>query len=187
MLITPLQYTDLSYQVYEKLKEMILSGQLKPGEKIAQEKIASMLGISRMPLHKAFQMLEDEFLVKSIPRRGIFVRKPNLREIMEAFECREGLEGIAARYAATNMPLDQVKELQELFNSFIDSEEVDKMEYQRADQAFHEAIIGASENSVLQRLNSIGNVLIRTYPKGIILPLQESLQDHILILEAIEH
>ena len=186
MQITPIHYTDLSFQVYEKLKEMILSGQLKPGEKIAQEKIAAILGVSRMPLHKAFQMLEDEFLVESIPRRGIFVRKTNLREIMEAFECREGLEGVAARHAAMNMPLDQVKELQELFNSFLISEEIDKMEYQRADQAFHEAIIRASENSVLQRLNNIGNVLIRTYPKGIILPLHESLHDHIRILQAIE-
>jgi len=74
---------------------MILAGELKPGEKLPQEKIAEQLGVSRMPLHKAFVMLEDEFLVESIPRRGIFIRKPDIQEIIDAFECREGLEGIA--------------------------------------------------------------------------------------------
>jgi DNA-binding GntR family transcriptional regulator len=47
---------------------MILSGEFSPGEKLLQEKIASQLGISRTPLHKAFVLLEEEFLVVSIPR-----------------------------------------------------------------------------------------------------------------------
>nr|MDA3821513.1 FCD domain-containing protein [Bacteroidales bacterium] len=53
-----------------------------------------------------------------------------------------------------------------------------------ADQDFHETIIRASRNKVINRLNHIGNVLIRTYPKGIILPLEESLEDHAKIIRA---
>ena len=184
MTIEPIQQTDLSYQVYQRIKEMILSGSLKPGEKIPQEKIAAQLGVSRMPLHKAFVMLEDEFLVESIPRRGIFVRKPDIQAIIDAFECREGLEGIAARRAAENLSDQEIDELEKIFAKVFEGEEITHFDYQQADRAFHEAIIRASGNQVMERLNSIGSVLIRTYPKGIILPLEESIEDHRKIIKA---
>jgi DNA-binding GntR family transcriptional regulator len=180
----PIEYTDLSYQVYSRIREMILKGDLKPGEKIPQEKIASTLGVSRMPLHKAFQMLENEYLVESIPRRGIFVRKPDLVKIMEAFECREGLEGIAARRAASSMTNDEIDELEALIAPFINSIKIDPKKYQTADHSFHETIIRFSGNSILMRLNNIGDVLIQTYPRGIILPLEESMNDHLKIIKA---
>lgn len=183
--ISPIEYTDLSFLAYERIKEMILQGKLQPGEKLYQEKLAAKLGISRMPLHKAFQMLEDEFFLESKPRRGFFVRKTDIREIIEAFECREGLEGIAARRAALNMSEEQIYELKELVKPFIYARNIDMMNYQRNDQIFHEMIIQASNNSVLQKLNNIGNVLIRTFPKGIILPVAESVRDHLNIIKAI--
>lgn len=184
MALEPIYQPDLSYQVYSRIKEMILHGELKPGEKLLQEKLAAQLGISRMPLHKAFAMLEDEFLVESIPRRGIFIRKPDLQEIIDAFECREGLEGIAARRAATNLSDADINRLEELFRPFFSAKKIDPAGYQAADQAFHEAIIQASGNNIMKKLNNIGNVLISTYPKGIILPLAESLEDHRQIIQA---
>ena len=180
----PIQHSDLSFLVYERIKDMILSGKLAPGEKLPQEKIASMLGVSRMPLHKAFVMLEDEFLVESIPRRGIFIRKTDLKEIIEAFECREGLEGIAARKAALNLKVREIDQLENLFKEFSEKNLFEPVKYQRADQQFHETIISASGNNVLKKLNNIGNLLIRTYPRGIILPYEESLTDHYLIINA---
>jgi DNA-binding GntR family transcriptional regulator len=186
MVTKPIQYKDLSYQAYKRIREMILSGEFKAGEKIPQERIAEMLGVSRMPLHKAFQMLEDEYLVESIPRRGIFVKKPDLVSIMEAFECREGLEGLAARRAALSLNSKQIGALEKLFSPFHDLRNLDEIKYQKADQKFHETIIRSSGNMILQRLNSIGNVLIKTYPKGIILPYEESMNDHRLIIGALK-
>ena len=55
-----IEYTELSKSIYIKLKTLISSGELKPGEKILQEKIAQKLGVSRTPLLKALQMLEFE-------------------------------------------------------------------------------------------------------------------------------
>jgi len=182
--LQPIKQADLSVQVYQRIKEMILSGELKPGEKLPQEKIAEQLGVSRMPLHKAFVMLEEEFLVESIPRRGIFIRKPDIQEIIDAFECREGLEGIAARRAASNLTNKEIDHLEFLFKEFQDLTHIDPVLYQAADTEFHELIIQASGNKVMHRLNSIGSVLIRTYPKGIILPFRESLNDHGRIVEA---
>ncbi|MFC2080055.1 GntR family transcriptional regulator [Bacteroidota bacterium] len=184
MTFEPIQQADLSLQVYQQIRNMILSGELKPGEKLPQEKIADQLGVSRMPLHKAFVRLEEEFLVESIPRRGIFIRKHDLREIIEAFECREGLEGIAARRAAENLSENDIDYLEELFSPFSKDMPIDTFRYQEADQKFHEAIIQFSGNRIMHKLNRIGNVLIGTYPKGIILPLEESLEDHANIIQA---
>ncbi len=179
-------YTDLSVQVYERLKEMVLTGQLAPGDKIKQEHIAKVLGISRMPLHKAFQMLENEFLVESIPRKGIFVKKHSIREIMDAFECREGLEGIAARRAAKNVTDEEITSLKALFEPYLQADNIDMVSYRKADQILHDTIIRLSGNIILQKMNTIGNVLIMTYPRGIVLPIKESLSDHIEILDALE-
>lgn len=186
MPVSPIQYQDLSIQVYERIKKMITSGELKPGEKIKQEHMANLLGVSRMPLHKAFQILEDQMLVESIPRRGIFVHNPSLKEYIEAFECREALEGIAVRKAAVNMANEQINELKHLFIPFHRLEPINITEYRKADRIFHEAIMQASDNKLLQRLNGIGNVLIKTFPKGILLGIQDSLNDHMNIIEALE-
>jgi len=183
--IKPLKYSDLSYQAYTRIREMILSGKIKAGEKIPQEKIAEMLGVSRMPLHKAFQMLEDEYLVESIPRRGIFVKKPDLVSVMEAFECREGLEGIAARRAACQMSEKEIDRLEGLFLPFSNLSNPDPVRYQKADHKFHETLINSSGNRILRKLNHIGSVLIRTYPKGIILSYEESMNDHKKIVSAL--
>lgn len=184
MSLEPIQQTDLSYKVYERIKEMILSGELEPGQKLPQEHIAEQLGVSRMPLHKAFVMLEDEFLVESIPRRGIFIKKPDLQEIIDAFEVREGLEGIAARRACRLLRESDLLQMEALFQNFRDDHSIDHAAYQSADSEFHEMIIRASGNKVMHRLNSIGSVLIRTYPKGIILPFEESMKDHDEIIAA---
>jgi len=60
---------ELGNQAYKKVKSMILTKKLKPGQKIVQDKLAADLGISRTPLRTALQMLEAEYLVESLPRR----------------------------------------------------------------------------------------------------------------------
>lgn len=184
MILEPIHQTDLSQQVYQRIREMIFSGELKPGDKLPQEKIAAQLGVSRMPLHKAFVMLEDEFLVESIPRRGIFIRKPDIQEIIDAFECREGLEGVAARRATERLSDHEINHLDRLFSPFREKGPINELKYQQADREFHETIIVGSGNRVMQKLDNIGSVLIRTFPRGIILPLEDSLEDHRLIIEA---
>jgi DNA-binding GntR family transcriptional regulator len=179
---------DLSFQVYEKVKSMIINNEIKPGEKLKQEHLAEQLGISRMPLYKAFQMLEDELLVENKPRRGYFVREINLKDIMDAFECREGLEGIAARKAANSMSAGEIDHLNNLFAPFQSvGGNIDIMEYQKADEKFHQHIIEASENYILRRLNMLGNVLMQTYQKGLIRPPAETLAEHFSIIAAIKN
>lgn len=184
----PIKYYDLSYMVYEKIKDMILNDVLKPGDKIKQESIAAQLGVSRTPLHKAFQMLENEYLVESIPRRGIFVKKINLTQVCDVFECREGLEAIAARRVARNHTREELSILKSYFESYLNipPEDINPHDYQIADREFHNTMLQLSGNQIIMNLDVLGNILVRSYMKGLIRKPQDTLVEHIAILEAIE-
>ncbi len=181
-----IQYLDLSNQVYERLKDMILKNQFQPGEKLLQEKIAAQLGVSRTPLHKAFQMLENDYLVESIPRRGIFVKKIDIKQIYDAFECREAIEGVAARRLAKVIKKSQVEKLRLLFEPFIGRSEVNNEAYQKADREFHNTLMRLSGNEILSKLDITGNILVRTYSKGLVREPEETLQEHMAIIDALE-
>lgn len=180
-----IQHQDLSYEIYKQLKSMILSNELQAGTKMKQEHIAAMFGVSRMPLHRAFQMLENEMLIESIPRRGFFVTKIDISQLIDAFECREALEGIAARRAAKNITKEQLKYLKSLFKKFIGSNEINIAEYLQSDQEFHNMIIKISGNQIINRLELLGNNTIRTFRGGLLRPPQETLSEHLGIIEAL--
>lgn len=181
-----IQHQDLSYEIYKRLKNMILSNQLEAGAKLKQEHIAAMFGVSRMPLHRAFQMLENEMLVESIPRRGYYVTKVNPEQLIDAFECREVLEGLAARKAAENITKEQLKYLKSLFKKFAGNDEINVTEYMESDQEFHNMIMKISGNQILNRLELLGNNTIRTFRGGLLRPPKETLPEHLGILAAIE-
>ena len=182
-----IEYQDLSYKAYLQLKELIISGNLKAGEKIPQEHIARKLGISRMPLHKAFQMLENELLVESIPRRGIFVKETNLREIADAFECREALEMVACHRLVETASDEDIDQLEDLFTPFKNRSKIDLIEYQQADQQFHGLFIKLTGNKMLMRMEVIGNVLVNSYRKGLIRKPKETLSEHFAIIDALRN
>ncbi len=181
-----LKYYDLSEQAHKKIKAMILTNKLQPGQKIIQEKLAEELGVSRMPLHKAFQMLENELLVEHIPRRGIFVKKVDLNEIADAFECREVLEGLAARRAAQSITPAEIRFLHNLFSPFSsDPANADPAKYQEADMIFHNTIIRISGNRILEKMEMLGNVITRTHQRGLIRGPIETYREHMDIIEAL--
>jgi GntR family transcriptional regulator, vanillate catabolism transcriptional regulator len=182
--MSKIEYFDLSYQVYLKIKELILEGQFKPGEKLLQEKIAQMLGVSRTPLHKAFQMLEDEFLVESVPRRGIFVRKVDIDEILDTFECREVLEGLAAFKVAARISKQEIQQLREIFEPFMDQDNFELDPYHSADRKFHHDIIAISGNKVLTKMEILSNVMHKTNYHGMFRLPNETLPEHLDIIDA---
>jgi DNA-binding GntR family transcriptional regulator len=182
-----IQHQDLSYEIYKRLKLMILANEFEAGSKLKQEHIAAMFGVSRMPLHRAFQMLENEMLIESIPRRGYFVTKVNINQLIDAFECREALEGIAARRAAKNITKDQLEFLKSLFAKYIGAKEIKAAEYIESDQEFHNMIMKISGNQILNRLELMGNNTIRTFRGGLLRPPHETLPEHLGILKALEN
>jgi GntR family transcriptional regulator, vanillate catabolism transcriptional regulator len=182
-----LEHYDLSHLAYQRIKERILSNSLKSGEKLIQEKLAAELGVSRMPLHKAFQMLENELLVETVPRKGVYVREFDIARIIDAFECREAIECVAARRAATRISHEEVEYLFDLFAPFADNYkgEIDLMKYENADRLFHKKILEISGNKILQGMELFGNVIIRTYQRGLTRGPAETYPEHIAIIEAL--
>lgn len=181
-----IQHQDLSYEIYKRLKSMILSNELSGGAKLKQEHIATLFGVSRMPLHRAFQMLENEMLIESIPRRGYFVTKVGIDQLIDSFECREALESMAARRAARNITKIQLTYLKSLFEKFIDTDNISIPDYLESDQEFHDMIMKISGNKVITRLEFLGHNTIRTFRGGMLRQPQESLPEHMAIIEALE-
>ncbi len=177
---------NLIHPVYETLKRMITSGELKSGEKIRQEKMASSLGVSRTPLVKALHLLEQEFLVVNIPRRGMYVREINNKELLDAFTCRYALEIAAIRTIAEHINASDLKLLENCFKPYLGQEKIDVDMYQQADIKFHKLIITLSGNIYIEKMIEITDVQSLTYQRGLIRPPKETLSEHLVIIEALE-
>jgi len=152
-------------KAYRNIKERILKGELAPGEPIPEEAIASELGISRTPVQRALRLLEEEGLVESFWRRGTFVRKRTAKEVLELYEVRAVLEGLAARRLALRATEDQIGELRVM------AEEMDRLGDipDELELNFHEAIAKYSGNRYLEE------VLHRLYVQERVFPLSQML------------
>ncbi|TIM63286.1 MAG: GntR family transcriptional regulator, partial [Mesorhizobium sp.] len=88
--------------VFEKLKALIITGQIPPGGRVTENEIAERLKVSRTPVREAFNRLERDGLVIGRPRQGYIVAEFNLTMFREAFDIRELLDGRATELAAAN-------------------------------------------------------------------------------------
>lgn len=179
------QHDELSKPVYDRLKEMIENGTLSPGQKLVQEKLASALGVSRTPLLKALQNLEHEMLVESIPRRGMYVKKISLPEMVQVYECREAVECMAVRLAIARATKAEILKLKGIFDPFVGAEKIEVEKYRRADEKFHDLIIDLSQNPVLKKMYLLSNLQQRVYQLGLLRPPEETLVEHQQIITAI--
>jgi GntR family transcriptional regulator, vanillate catabolism transcriptional regulator len=82
------------------LRDLVLEGKLRPGERVSELQMVERLGVSRTPVRTALVRLAEEGLLESIPSGGFAVRAFSEREVFEAIEIRGTLEGLAARFAA---------------------------------------------------------------------------------------
>jgi DNA-binding GntR family transcriptional regulator len=89
--------------VYLSLKEWMIKGKLRPGQRLMYDYLSEELNVSQAPIKEAFLRLEKEGLVEIIPRRGTFVKYLTEKDIIEFYEIREVLEGLSARLACMKM------------------------------------------------------------------------------------
>jgi len=180
----------MSEKVADVLRENIVSGTLKAGEKLKENQIANILNISRPPIREAFRILAAEGLVILIPRKGAFVSKLSIQEAREIYTIRSMIESFAARLAIPIIKQKQISEL-ELTLKVMERkiEETNPKEIRRVNIEFHKRIVEMSEN---QRLISFYKSIllpIRRYQK-LALPTPPfwkiSLDEHKKILEAIK-
>jgi DNA-binding GntR family transcriptional regulator len=105
--------------VAHRLREAILVGQLKPGDRLDQNEIAELLGVSRSPVREALRTLAAEGLVDVFPHRGAAVAELSVDELEEIFLIRRTLEGMAARLSALSMDDNEIAELETILEEMI--------------------------------------------------------------------
>lgn len=144
------EYLPLRDVVFKTLREAILRGDLKPGERLMELQLASKLGVSRTPIREAIRMLEQEGLAVTIPRRGAEVAKMTLKDMQDVLEVRDALDELAVQIACgriTPAQLEKLRKAKEEFETCTKGKDVKKIA--AADVAFHDAIYEATENPKL--------------------------------------
>jgi len=140
------------------VRDLILKGELRPGERVSELQMVERLGVSRTPVRMALVRLEQEGLLEAIPSGGFAVRAFTEREAFEAIEIRGALEGLAARWAAERgvspEKLRQAADCLDAIDALIRSEDgdADHSQYVVLNARFHDLLLelGGSPSLVRQ-------------------------------------
>ena len=149
------EYLPLRDVVFNTLRQAILRGELKPGERLMEIQLANKLGVSRTPIREAIRKLELEGLVLMIPRRGAEVAQITEKSLRDVLEVRQALEELAVKLACLRMTPEGVTELKKAaaeFERVLGDEDITVVA--GADVAFHDVIYMATDN---ERLISLLN------------------------------
>lgn len=143
----------LGGQITEVLRDAIVRGDITPGTKLSEPKLAEEYSVSRGPLREAIRRLESINLVKHIPHEGVRVITLDLPQVIEIYHVREALEGKAAALAARNMSAEQIGHLRHLLDLAEQHMKNSGGEYIQADADidFHYQVIQGSRNQFLVR------------------------------------
>ena len=149
--------------VFNTLREAILKGDLKPGERLMELQLAAQLGVSRTPIREAIRMLEQEGLAVTVPRKGAEVAKMTLKGMEDVLEIREALDILACQLACERITEEQLVLLKEKKKAFEKSLKTGNVkEIAETDVAFHDVIYDATGNQKLVKmLNNLREQIYR--------------------------
>ncbi len=177
----------------DRIRRLVLGGDFPPGAVVPEAFLAQEFEVSRTPIREALKQLQHEGLVEIRPKVGTFVREPTRREIIELFQLKESLEGLAASLLARR---GEVQELSILRRNLEESEMTslthDTDAYARLVHEFHWTIVRGSDNRKLvehyeRLMNQLAyqRLVLRTveHPGR----LEASTREHRAVLEMIEH
>lgn len=156
-------YLPLRDVVLKTIRQAILTGDLKPGERLMEIHLAEKLGVSRTPIREAIRQLELEGLVVMIPRKGATVAHLSSKTTSEVLEVRLALDELAVKLACERITDSEIDELKSANVAFEEAVEAgDTKEITACDIAFHDIILNASKNARLtQIVNNLAEQLYR--------------------------
>lgn len=147
------EFLPLRDVVFNTLRQAILRGELKPGERLMEIQLANKLGVSRTPIREAIRKLELEGLVLMIPRRGAEVAEITEKSLRDVLEVRDALEVLCVDLACDRISDEDIESLKEAAKEFeLALQGGDVTEYAEADVKFHDIIYHATENQKLIQL-----------------------------------
>jgi DNA-binding GntR family transcriptional regulator len=182
-------YRTVKKDVVAYLKQAIIAGDLRPGERLVEPLLAEQLKVSRTPVREAIFQLENEGLVERIPYRGAVVASISSRDVSEIYTIKSAIEGLAARLACQNVTPLQIKQLRDLLKQMeAYAKKRDLDQYTGVSRSFHVQIIEIADNKwlldVYRRLDPPIHGL-RILALSIPGRPKNSVREHRAILEAI--
>ncbi len=150
------KYRTMTEIVADELRVKILNGDLIPGQRLVTTDIADEMGVSRMPVRDALRSLESTGLVETVPHRGTIVKDLSEFEIVELYQMRAVLEGLAARLASARVNEKQLEKIKKIVLSHdqkaMQNEDYDS--FTKLNREFHALIWAAAGSPKLESLLS---------------------------------
>ncbi len=185
------EFLPLRDVVFNTLRQAILTGELKPGERLMEIHLANRLGVSRTPIREAIRKLELEGLVTMIPRRGAEVAQITEKSLKDVLEVRRALDALSVELACDRITPEELEALGDACDAFEAATRThDAKKIAQADVALHDIIVRATSNTrLIQLVNNLSEQMYRyrfeyikdeSTHKGLI-------EEHRIIFESIKH
>lgn len=157
------EFLPLRDVVFNTLRKAILTGELKPGERLMEIHLANRLGVSRTPIREAIRKLELEGLVTMIPRRGAEVAQITEKSLKDVLEVRRALDALCAELACDRISDEEKEKLRQACEEFEHATKTgDVTTIAAADVAFHDIIVEATGNQrLIQLINNLSEQMYR--------------------------
>jgi DNA-binding GntR family transcriptional regulator len=146
-----IQQPSLVRMAAETIREMVLGGELRPGDRLVEERLTEELGISRPPLREALRLLEQEGLLLSMPRRGVIVTPLSAQDVYEIFTLRTTYERMAIELGVPCKDPELLARCHRAVNAMVQAAKAeDRAQFVRASFEFHVAIVGLARHRRLE-------------------------------------
>lgn len=157
------EFLPLRDVVFNTLRQAILTGELKPGERLMEIHLADKLGVSRTPIREAIRKLELEGLVTMIPRKGAEVARITEKSMNDVLEVRRAMDALCAELACERITDEETEQLRQAcvaFETAVKTRDVKKIA--QADVELHDIIVKATGNQrLVQLINNLSEQMYR--------------------------
>ena len=161
--VTMDEFLPLRDVVFNTLRQAILTGELKPGERLMEIHLANKLGVSRTPIREAIRKLELEGLVTMIPRRGAEVAQITEKSMNDVLEVRRAMDALCEELACDRITPEELQDLKKACDTFEAAVKTDDIkQIAQADVALHDIIVQATGNQrLIQLVNNLSEQMYR--------------------------
>lgn len=187
-----MKHLGLTQTAYEFIKDKLLSGEIKPGERMREDLIAEDISMSRTPVRESINQLASEGFVNQIPRKGIFATKFTLEEMIDIIEIRVILESFAAKKCCKNIKEFQIIEFESILARYVEALNNAYEEASVWDGVFHRKIGEYCGNPrIAKYVNEIEDLVVFARRMDVYnfkenYGAEKSIEQHTNILEAIK-
>jgi len=181
-------HLTLRERILGTIRDAIMNGTLRPGEKIAEPELAARFGISRTPIREAFRQLESEGYLTVIPRKGALVAAFSAKDVEEFYAIKSILEGYAARKACERLTPKDIAKLEKINDKLrAIADEGDVAQFFKVHNTFHEVFIkGAGNDKLAEMIFSLVKKFQRLRLASLAKPgrMHISVEEHEKIIDA---